>query len=188
MPVIAKCRIGAPGRAAAACLCPWILPQAAVADTSASFLVSAKIEAGCEVNGVVPAAGANVGQIGTLAFGEHSALATGPVTATMVQSGGFHLACTPTALPTMTLDGGLHGGSAGSALRNLESPAGAAERIAYRLYRDAGFSQELLAGQAYAVPLGTPLAITLPIYGRLTLAGNRRAAVYSDTVVVTLTW
>ena len=185
---MAKYLIGAPGRAAAACLVPWFAPQAAVAETSASFLVSATIEAGCEVNGSVPAPNAGIGQIGTLAFGTHSALATGPVTATMVQSGGFPLACTPTALPTMTLDGGLHGGSTGSALRNLESPAGAAERIAYRLYRDAGFNQELLAGQAYAVSLDNPLAITLPIHGRLTLAGNRRAAVYSDTVVVTLTW
>ena len=188
MSAIAKFLIGAPGRAAAACLVPWLVPQAAVADTSASFLASAKIEAGCEINGVVPAANASVGQIGTLAFGTHSALATGPVTATMVQNGGFKLSCTPSVGLTMSLDGGQHGGSQGSALRNLQAPGTGADRIEYRLYRDAGFSQELQAGQPYPIIFSNPLAITLPIYGRLILPGNRRPEVYSDTVVVTLTW
>lgn len=179
----AQHRAGLACRTAAACLAPWLLATPAAAETSAAFQVSASVVPGCEVNGGTPAPGASVGQIGTLDFGTHSALDTGQVTATMVRNAGFTLACTPTVALSMTLDGGLH--TAGQ--RNLQAQDGA-ERIAYRLYRDAAFSQEFLTGQAVPVAFGTPSNVALPVYARLTLPGNARPAVYSDTVIVTLAW
>ncbi len=180
----AQNRAGLMRRTAAACLALGLFaPAAATAQTTASFQVSAAIVPGCEVNGATPAAGASVGQIGTLDFGTHSALATGQVTATMVRSAGFTLACTPSVALAMTLDGGLH--AAGG--RNLQAQGGP-ERIAYRLYSDAAFSQELLTGQAVPLAFSTPSSVALPVYARLTLPGNARPAVYSDTVVVTLAW
>lgn len=179
----AKHRRGMKCRTAIAYLASWLFVPAAAAETSATFQVSATVVPGCEVNGSTPAPGASVGQIGTLDFGSHPALATGQVTATMVRSAGFTLACTPSVALSMTLDGGLH--AAGG--RNLQAQGGP-ERIAYHLYGDAAFSQELLTGQAFPLTFSNPSAVAMPVYARLTLPGNARPAVYADTVVVTLAW
>lgn len=158
------------------------LTAPAAAETSASFQVSATIVPGCEINGSPPVAEQSVGGLGTLDFGEHSALATGMVSTSLAQNADLTLNCTPSVALTMSLGGGLH--TAGA--RNLQEPGGG--RIAYRLYRDAAFGQELLANQFFPVSFAGPGAIALPIYGRLTLAGDSRPGTYTDTVIVTLAW
>lgn len=173
------------GRAcAAACLgLGGCLASPALAGTTASFQVSATVVPGCEINGSAPAPSQNLGQLGTLNFGTHSALGTDTVTAVLVRNSGITLSCTPTVSLTMSLDGGQHAATT----RNLQA-AGGTERVAYRLYRDPGFGQELLANQGYGITFSDPYAVPLPIYGRLDLPGVRRPDVYRDTVTVTLTW
>lgn len=159
------------------------LPLPAVADTSASFEVTASIVDGCEINGALPPNDQAVGEIGFLDFGSHSALATGPVTASLTPAAGLVLRCTPGVSLTMSTDGGLHE----DGTRNLQDTAGSS-RLPYRLYRDAGFSQEMLAGQASAVSLTAGEPVALLIYGRLSLTGTLPPGTYDDTVVVTLNW
>ncbi|WP_275228417.1 Csu type fimbrial protein [Novosphingobium album (ex Liu et al. 2023)] len=153
------------------------------AETSATFDLAARIVAGCEINGDTAASGQAIGQTGTLDFGTHSALETGPVTAVMAWNSAVSMRCTPSVALTMAIGAGLHADSA----RNLQRQAGTS-RIAYRLYRDAGFSQELIADQPVPISFSESLPITPAIYGRLVLPGDRPAGTYSDTVVVTFAW
>lgn len=153
------------------------------AATSTSFQASATIVSGCEINGSLPTPGQAIGQIGTLNFGVHSALDTGPVTAALAQNAGLTIACTPAVSLMMSIGGGLHSATT----RNLQA-TGSSARLSYRLYRDPGFSQELLINQAVAVTFADPSHVALPIYGRLTLPGNAVPDTFEDTVVVTLTW
>lgn len=171
------------GRTGELCLAFWLLLGSARAETSASFDLSATIVEGCEVNATLPADGQDVGQIGTIDFGSHSALSTATLTAGLVQNGGLHLSCTPSVSLSMSVNGGLHADGS----RNLQR-SGNTDRIAYRLYGDAAFTQELLANQPVPISFSDPEAITLPVYGRLTLPGTRPPGVYNDTVMVTLSW
>lgn len=170
-------------------LCPVALAlclagaPAARAETSATFQASATIVSGCEVNGTLPSPGDAIGTLGTLDFGEHSALATGTVTAGLTANGSIALSCTPGVALTMSLDGGEHA----TTTRNLQAGS-SAQRVSYRLYADAAFSQELLAGQAFAVNFSDPEHVSLPVYGRAALSGNGAVGTYSDTVAVTLNW
>jgi len=158
------------------------LATSATAQTSASFQVSATIVPGCEINGSPPTAGQGIGQAGVLDFGSHSALETGQISVSLAQNGGLTFRCTPTVALTMALGGGLHAGSS----RNVQGPGGA--RLAYNLFRDAGFTQQLAVDQPVPISFSGPGAIALPIYGRLNLGTANRPGTYTDTVVVTLAW
>lgn len=137
---------------------------------------------GCEINGSPPTAGQNIGQMGSLDFGEHSALETGAVSASLTQNAGLALRCTPSVTLTMTLGAGLHAENS----RNLQAPGGG--RIAYDLYNDPGFTQQLGVDQPVPISFADPDVITLPIYGRLALAPGNPPGTYTDTVIVTLAW
>lgn len=171
------------GRIGGVCLAPCLQMPVAAADTMATFDLAATIVEGCEINATLPVDGQDVGQIGTLDFGSHSALSTETVTAALVQNAGLTLSCTSSVSLSMSLDGGLHADGS----RNLQR-SGDTDRIAYRLYGDSSFTQELLADQPVSISFGDPEAITLPVYGRLTLPGNSPPGIYSDTVMVTLSW
>lgn len=158
------------------------LPVPASAGLTSTFQVEAKVVAGCEINNSTPTANQNFGGLGALDFGTHSALATGIVSTSLAQNTGFKLSCTPSVSLTMSVNNGLHAG----VTRNLQEPG--SDRMAYTLYREATYNQVLLPNQAFAISFSNPNTIILPIYGRLTLAGNHRSGTYSDTVVVTLAW
>lgn len=145
--------------------------------------MTASVVDGCEINGALPANGQAVGEIGVLDFGSHSALAIETVTASLTSAAGLMLQCTPGVTLTMSTDGGLHD----DGTRNLQDTAGTS-RLPYRLYQDAGFSQEMLAGQASAVSFTAGEPVALLIYGRLSLTGTLPPGTYDDTVVVTLNW
>lgn len=182
MSAIAKHSIGRAGRAAIACLACGLFGSAAKGETTATFDLAANVVAGCEVNGS-PGTGQDMGRIGTLDFGEHSALATGSVTATLLQDASVVLSCTPSVALTMALDGGRHA----SGGRNLQREAGTS-RIAYKLYRDAALGDELPIGQTVPISFGTDPSISHSIHGRLVLTGDQPPGVYRDTVVVTFAW
>jgi spore coat protein U-like protein len=91
--------------------------------------------------------------------------------------------CTPSVSLSMAVDGGRHADGG----RHLQAEGGES-RLAYALYRDVGFSQELAIDQPYPVNFSGSGPITHSIFGRVMLPGERLAGTYSDTVVVTLSW
>lgn len=157
----------------------------AQAETTAQFDVSATITAGCLVDGL--GSSGNAGRIGGLDFGVDSTFSTATHTATTTSGQSIRLRCTPGANLMMSIDGGGH---AAAGVRNLQSGANSAARIAYSLCRDAGCAQPISIGTSYAVPVSGANSedVRLPIYGRLTLPGARPPGIYADTLTVTLTW
>lgn len=158
------------------------LAAPAGAQTSASFQVSATVVPGCEINGSPPTPGQSVGQAGVLDFGTHSALETGAVSVSLAQNAGLTFRCTPSVTLTMAVGSGLHAGTS----RNVQEPGG--RRIAYSLFRDPAFTQQLAVNEAVPVSFSGSGAIALPVYGRLNLGAGNWPGTYTDTVVVTLTW
>jgi spore coat protein U-like protein len=173
---------GALCRASLTCLAT-LMPTVSQANTSASFQASANIVSGCEVGGTLVTATTTIGQIGTLNYGTRPTLTNGTVTASMVQNPSLQLICTPDVALTMTVDGGLHSATT----RNLQASQ-TVTRLAYRLYRDVALATELVINQPVSISFTGGTAITLPIFGRVTLPGNSLADTYTDTVVVTLNW
>lgn len=157
----------------------------ASAATSASFQVSAAIVSGCAVDGL--GMDGDAGHIGQLDFGEGMALATTVHTANLAASQTIVLRCTPGTALTMTIGGGSH---LASGQRHLQRGSTSADRLSYRLYRDAGFTQEIGVNQPQSISISTGNMnnVLLPVHGRLTLPGNRVPGVYTDTLLVTLDW
>jgi len=159
------------------------LSNPAMADTTTSFQVSATVVSGCEINGSLASGGEALGRYGLLDFGSHSSLSRDTVSTAIAADAGLTLSCTPGVALSMALGAGQHG----SAVRNMQA-AGSGALLPYRLYRDAGFSNEMQIDQAYAVTFADPEAIALPIYGRAVLSGDKPPDTYSDTIVLTLSW
>lgn len=154
------------------------------AETSKNFGVSATIQAGCAIDGL--GMSGDAGHMGTLTFASQPSVATTTVQTSLSGSQTVILRCTPGVLLTMTIDGGLHQGTAN---RNLQR-AGPAERLVYSLCADAGCGQAIGISQGIAVPVTTANMnnVSLPIYGRLTLPGNAVPGNYTDTLTITLSW
>lgn len=157
----------------------------AAAETTASFQVSATVVSGCAVDGL--GMSGDAGTFGQLDFGEAMALATTVHSAHLTVSQTFVLRCTPGTALTMTIGGGQHfsGGS-----RHLQFGVNDAGRLQYRLYRDAGFTQEIGVDQVQSISIssGNMNDVQLPVHGRLTLPGERVPGTYADTLLVTLDW
>lgn len=160
-----------------------VFPCLAKADTTATFQVSATVVSGCEINGALMSGGENLGEYGAVNFGSHSSLSKETVTAVLEQNVGLTLSCTPGVSLNMALGSGLHATTS----RNMRA-TGSASYIPYQLYRDAGFSQAIPIDQVIPVAFSNPSAITLPIYGRLVLNGDKPPDIYSDTLLLTLSW
>ncbi len=157
------------------------LTQASPTDT---FMVSATITPGCLINNEVPPAGTQVGALGSLAFGTASALSQETRNVSLLASGSFTLSCTPGISLSMRIDGGLQPDGD----RQLKRENGS-ETLAYQLYQDAASQNAIGIDQPITLDTTTsPNDITLPIWGRLTLPGNRPADSYRDELVLTLEW
>lgn len=152
---------------------------------SSNFQVSATIQHGCIVDGLGNSGDA--GNIAELDFGTDSALSTTTHVASATATQSITLRCTPGVNLGMTIDGGEHaqGGS-----RHLQLGSNATQRLQYHLYRDAGFTQpiDINASLGIAITSANMNNVILPVYGRLTLPGNRQTGTYTDTLLVTLTW
>lgn len=153
--------------------------QQAYPATQAGFRVSASVTRGCLVN---QAAAGNGDDFGRLDFGRHATGTSGRVSARLLPNDAITLDCTPGVDLRMTVDGGRHfdGGR-----RHLGSGQA---RLAYRLYRDAGFSQEIPVGTSVPVDHSAAGAIRLPINAILHLSGSQAAGRYQDVLTVTLSW
>lgn len=150
---------------------------------STTFTADASIVAGCELSTSLVTTTKDVGQFGSLSFGTHSSLSTDTVTASLAQNSGILLHCSSGVTLSMQISAGQHF----TATRGLVRPGNPA-RIPYRLYRDAGFSQELAVNDPVAISFTSGAPVALPILGRLTLTGDVPAGTYQDTVTVTLSW
>ena len=154
----------------------------AAAETAA---VRVSLRSGCAVDGL--GMSGDAGTFGQFDFGEAMALATTVHSAHLTVSQTFVLRCTPGTALTMTIGGGQHfsGGS-----RHLQFGVNDAGRLQYRLYRDAGFTQEIGVDQVQSISIssGNMNDVQLPVHGRLTLPGERVPGTYADTLLVTLDW
>ena len=155
-------------------LCATGLPLPLAAVTSQSFQVSATVTAGCLVMG-------GVSNYGNLDFGTQSALATNTVQVQL--SDGVQLQCTPGVTLNMSVDGGQYNSNG----RHLQLDGGSA-RVAYQLFSDAAFSENLGIGQSVAVAYSDANNIRLPIYGQVQLPGEQPGGIYSDVLQVQLSW
>lgn len=162
-----------------------MVPGTAPAETSSTFLVSATLAPGCAVDGL--GMQGDAGSFGQLAFGEGMALATTVHSASLTADQTLVLRCTPGTSLTMSINGGQH---LAGGVRHLQVGSDPAERLQYRLYRDAGFTQEIGIDQPQSISIapGNMNDVRLSVHGRLTLPGGRTPGVYSDTLVVTLDW
>jgi spore coat protein U-like protein len=137
--------------------------------TNATFTVSATVASNC----LVLAQNINFGSIGVLSANVD---ATGQITVT----------CTPTTSYTISLNGGTTGSPPASRKMSKGS-----ETVTYGLYKDAVRSQ--IWGDASTpgstVPgTGTGLSQNLPVYGRVPPQTTPSPGLYTDTVVVTVTY
>jgi len=161
------------------------LAGAARAETTATFEVSATIVAGCAVDGI--GTSGDAGSIGTLDFGHDTTLSTASRDAALVGSQMIVLRCTPGVALSMTLGEGLH---ASGGDRHMQLGSSTAERLQYRLYADAGMTDEIGIDQARSilVTASNMNDVELPVYAQVSLPGGSLAGTYADSFLVTLTW
>lgn len=159
--------------------------QAARAETSAQFEVSAEIAPGCLVDGL--GGSGHAGSIGTLNFGSDSTFSTATHTATTTNAQTIRLRCTPGVSLMMSIDGGSH---AATGARHLQRGVDTGARIAYALCRDPTCNLPITIGGTSSTLVTSVNSedVRLPIYGSLTLPGALPPGTYTDTLTVTLTW
>ncbi|MFK0311122.1 spore coat U domain-containing protein [Pseudomonas sp. NPDC090233] len=146
------------------------------AATTSTFQVSATIAAGCLVVG-------GVTSYGVLNYGTQSALSTG-ILSTALGGTTVTFQCTPGVSLSMSLDAGQNGVSGTRYLKR----GGGTQVLAYQLYQDAAYSQNIAVGQSVALNTSNPAAIKLSVYGRTQLTGLLPAGTYTDVVQVAVTW
>ncbi|WGD49260.1 spore coat protein U domain-containing protein [Bradyrhizobium sp. CB1650] len=137
--------------------------------TNATFSVTGSVASNC----LVAAQNINFG-------------ATGVLTSNIDATGQVTVTCTPNTSYTVSLNGGTT--NAPPAARKMSKST---ETVTYGLYKDAARSQ--VWGDAgtpgSTVPgTGTGLAQNLSVYGRVPPQATPSPGVYSDTVVVTVTY
>jgi spore coat protein U-like protein len=141
---------------------------ASAATTSATFNVTATVVPTCLVSA------------STVAFGPYNG-------AQLDASGGVNVTCTNLAPYTIELDAGT-GSSATVVARKMTGPAG--QTLTYSLYHDASRVSVWgsTAGLQGASGIGSGLAQTLTVYGRVFAAQVPAAGAYSDTITVTVNY
>ncbi|SCW89149.1 Spore coat protein U (SCPU) domain-containing protein [Sphingobium faniae] len=161
------------------------MPGPAQADTTASFEVSATIVAGCAADGV--GTSGDAGLIGTLDFGNDTTLSTASHSAALTGNQMITLRCTPGVALSMRLGGGQH---ASGGNRNMQLGPSTADRLPYRLYANAGMTDEITIDQdrSILVTAANMNDVQLHVYGQVSLPGGSAAGTYTDTLLVTLTW
>lgn len=154
-----------------------LVPLQAV--TTQSFQVSASIVPGCSV---ISGAG---GELGSLNFGSHSGVTSGPISTRFVPDNALSLACTPGVTLSMSINGGQHYTTA----RNMQRTDGT-EQVPYRLYSSSSLAadSEIGVNQTVTVSLNDANNVALILFGVAQLTGMSPAGVYSDRLTITLSW
>lgn len=131
---------------------------------------------------------------GALAFGTYDLLATAP----RDSQATLTVSCSGTGTPesvmlVVGIDPGLHGTPGG--LRRMAHTAGAADAMAYNLYRDAGRSSAWgitpgidTAAITMAVPASGSSSALVTIYARVPPRQDLRVGTYADAVMVTISY
>lgn len=137
--------------------------------TAASFLVNATNQSNCTVSA------------STLDFGSAGNLANA-----LDAVGSISLTCTLSTPYVVSLNGG-NEGAADPTLRKMSK---AAEKITYGLYRDAArlLPWGALSGTNTVSGVGTGSVQSLSVYGRVPSQATPSAGVYTDTIIVTITY
>jgi spore coat protein U-like protein len=153
--------------------CPLNICPSCSTSLTKSFNTTFTVNATVANNCLVAAQNINFGAIGGL-------------NANVDANGQLSVTCTPNTSYTV----GLNGGTTGSPPASRKMSKGS-ERVTYGLYKDAARSQ--VWGDASTpgstVPgTGTGLAQNLPVYGRVPPQPTPSPGLYSDTVVVTVTY
>jgi spore coat protein U-like protein len=161
------------------------MPCAVRAETTAPFEISATIAAGCAVDGL--GTSGDAGTIGTLDFGLDTTLSTASHSAALTGSQAITLRCTPGVTLRMAIGGGQH---PSSGERHMQLGPSAADRLRYRLYADAGMTDEIGIDQDRSITVSSANMndVELPVYASVSLPGGSTAGIYTDTLLVTLTW
>ncbi|MCH8493133.1 MAG: spore coat U domain-containing protein [Idiomarina sp.] len=166
--------------------CALYLSAPVHADPTETFEVTAVVEEGCLVSGTLHSPGTNIGALGELNFGSASALSTELLSAELVTDAGFELTCTPGVEVTMQVNGG---GNSSGGLRHLAHLFDSeASPIAYRLYSDAAFTNEISAGTPITIPRSGDEQVTISMFGQVLLSGDHRGGSYHDELTVTIEW
>lgn len=155
----------------------------AFADTSTGTIaVALNVTNACVVNGA-GSPSASLGSLGTIQFPDQPGI-FGNVDGQLVGSlGTLQVQCSPNVSPVLTIGSGAND-NAGK--RRL---AANGNTVAYRLFSDSARANEIGIGQQLPLGVMTTAAVSVPIYARVTSAGQLLAAgSYTDTVQVTLTW
>ncbi|USI71600.1 Csu type fimbrial protein [Sphingomonas morindae] len=167
---------------AAATVCS--APAEAAGSSTGTVGVSLNVTAACAVNGAT-SIGANLGQIGSIAFADQPGL-FGNTDASMIATGGgtgLSVLCSPGSTPTLTV------GSGANDAGGLHYMASGTNKVAYHLYSDSGRTNEIAIGQSISLGTATSTAFNVPIFGRVSSNGAVLAAgTYTDTVQVTIAW
>ncbi|WP_241650146.1 Csu type fimbrial protein [Rosenbergiella collisarenosi] len=158
------------------------LASASAGTTSDTFQVSAVITSGCEF-GTTQASSS--GNFGTISFGTMTAIGNNVEVASSVGAGSIVVTCTPGTAITLSLDYGIHGGTA--AQRYLSNGSSV---LGYQLYQDAAYSNVWGSGSlAYSVSSFPQSTQTYTIYGRLfSMSSLPNKGTYTDTITVTLVY
>lgn len=108
---------------------------------------------------------------------------TGILAGNVDAEGKINVTCTQGSDYTIALDNGQNGN--GPTARQM---AKGAERISYGLYRDPGRSQPWGSGSSEANGKGSSNSQSWPVYGRVPPQATPSAGIYSDIVVVTVSY
>ena len=155
------------------------------AETGASFDVAATVSSGCQVDGL--GSSGDAGNIGTLDFGMDTSFSTATHHTSIGASQTIRLRCTPGVTLLLSVDGGTH---AQGGARHLQKDGDPSARLAYALCRDAACAQPITIGGNTSISVTSANSdnVRLPLHASLTLPGNVPGGVYSDELLVTLSW
>lgn len=146
---------------------------------TATIGFSAEVLSACNIGSTAPG---NLGQFGTLNFGNYGSLSNVIAIAGSVGNGALRVNCL-TGTPYRVLISA--GGSGNINARRMTGPSAA--QVAYNLYTSSSYSTiwDNITG---VTGVGNGSDQYLPVYGRVPAQATPASGTYSDTVVVTVTW
>ncbi|QXI30362.1 Csu type fimbrial protein [Pseudomonas vanderleydeniana] len=140
------------------------------------------ISPACEVGSAGTALSGNLGQLN---FGNQGPTWTGPINASIQNSGAnLHVTCNASVSGfTVTIDGGVNGDGSTRRLSNGN------RTIAYRLTVDAEGNDTYRVGEQRNFAVTSDVRSPIPVFGIVVANTNALpSGIYSDTLTVTLDW
>ncbi len=149
------------------------------ATKSATIGFAAEVLSACSVGSTNPG---NLGQFGTLDFGTHFSLSSVINMAGTVGNGALRVNCLSSTPYRVLISAG---GSGNVSARRMTGPG--TEQVAYNLYTAANYLT-VWDNSVGVTGVGNGSDQYLPVYGRVPAQATPAAGVYSDTVIVTVSW